>query len=127
MAAGLLEVLLGAELGVGDVRDLVLESDDVFAVEEGEQGLVREVCHKVETGDSAPVRQLARRVPFALKEKMRELVDAMLKTGVVSESVSPWASPVVLVRKKSGELSFCVDFRRLNGLTRKDVFSPTKN
>ena len=57
-----LEILLGAELGVGDVHDLVLESDDVFPVEEGEQGLVREVCHKVETGGSAPVRQLARRV-----------------------------------------------------------------
>ena len=54
-----LEVLLGAELGVGDARDLVLESDDVFAVER--KGLVREVCHKVETGGSAPVRQLARR------------------------------------------------------------------
>ena len=77
----------------------MLESDDVFAVEKGEQGLVHEVCHKVETGGSAPVRQLAWRVPFTLKEKMRELMDAM-NTGVVSDSVSLWASTVVLVRKK---------------------------
>ena len=41
---------------------------------------------------------------------------------MVRESSSPWASPVVLVRKNNGEVRFCVDYRRLNAVTRKDIF-----
>ncbi|KZR96510.1 Uncharacterized protein APZ42_009111, partial [Daphnia magna] len=37
-------------------------------------------------------------------------------------SQSPWASPVVLVEKKKGEIRFCVDYRKLNGITKKDSF-----
>jgi len=117
-----LDALLGAEWGNGAVRELVLDSHDVFAVMDGERGEVKEVCHEVETGDSPPVRQAARRVPFALREGMSRLVDEMLSGGVIRESASPWASPVVLVKKKSGDLRFCVDYRRLNAVTRKDVF-----
>jgi hypothetical protein len=49
----------------------------------------------------------------------------MLKKGVIRESNSPWSSPVVLVAKKNGEITystFCVDYRRLNSLTRKDSY-----
>ena len=42
--------------------------------------------------------------------------------GVVQPSNSPWASPIVLVRKKDGTLRFCVDYRVLNSVTKKDTF-----
>ena len=46
----------------------------------------------------------------------------MLQAGVVSPSNSPWAFPVVMVRKKGGALRFCVDFRKLNALTVRDQY-----
>jgi Reverse transcriptase (RNA-dependent DNA polymerase) len=46
----------------------------------------------------------------------------MLDTKLIRPSSSPWTSPVVLVRKKNGKLRFCVDYRKLNGITKKDAY-----
>ena len=61
-------------------------------------------------------------VPFALRRKVEELVDDMLQKKVIHPSKSPWASPVVLVAKKNGDTRFCVDYRRLNLVTKMDVY-----
>ena len=46
----------------------------------------------------------------------------MLEQKIIQPSNSPWASPIVLVRKKDSSWRFCVDYRKINSITRKDAY-----
>jgi hypothetical protein len=51
-----------------------------------------------------------------------EMLEDMQRCGVIEESNSLWSSPIVLTRKKNGDLRFSMDYRKLNGFTKKDCF-----
>ena len=104
------------------LRDLVEEYSDIFALDSTELGTTELITHSIDTGDSHPICQPLRRILFALQHTMEEMVQKMLAQGVIQNSNSPWASPVVLIEKKDGSHRFCVDYRWLNGLTKLDVF-----
>ena len=72
--------------------------------------------------DEIPVRQRYRRIPPSEYEEVKAHIDQLLEAKVIRESNSPFASPIVLVRKKDGSLRMCVDYRLLNRKTRKDAF-----
>ena len=101
---------------------LLLQYSDVFALEEKELGVTSAAQHTIDTGDHPPIHQHPRRVPHALKGRIQELIDDMMQRNVIRPSQSPWASPVVLVTKHDGSTRFCVDYRRLNSLTKLDTF-----
>ena len=107
---------------IAQLRELVENYDHIFALDDFELGRTNTCQHTIDTGSSSPIRQLPRRVPFALRQKVDEMVEEMLEKGVIEPSRSPWASPVVLVSKKDGSLRFCVDYRKLNSVTKLDVF-----
>ena len=50
------------------------------------------------------------------------MIQEMLEIGVIQKSHSPWVSAVVLIWKKDSSLRFCIDLRKLNNLTSKDVY-----
>ena len=104
------------------IRELVIEFGNLFAVSSTELGRTTVVEHSISTGDHSPVRQAPRQVPFSLRGKVIQLIDEMLEQEVIVPSSSPWASPIVLVAKKDGSTTFCVDYRRLNSITKLDVF-----
>jgi transposase InsO family protein len=76
----------------------------------------------IDTGDHPPIRQRAYRMPFSKREECERLVQEMLKDGIIRESDSPWASGVTLVAKRDGTTRFCIDYRRLNAITRKNSY-----
>lgn len=59
---------------------------------------------------------------FVEREEVQRLIREMLERGVVERSTSPWASPIVLVKKKDGTVRFCVDYRKVNNITHKDAY-----
>ena len=104
------------------VLDLVLKYQGIFALPNGELGHTTLVQHTVDTGDSRPIKQPPRRMPLPQREIADREVDKMLEKGYIEPSDSPWASPIVLVTKKDGSTRFCIDYRRLNDVTRKDAY-----
>ena len=100
----------------------ILQYHDVFSLQDDEYGKVDIVKHHIDTDNHHPINQALRRIPYAHRAEMLKLVQNVLQSNIIQPSVSPWSSPVVLVKKKDGPLRFCIDYRRLNAITRKDVF-----
>lgn len=80
------------------------------------------VEHEIDTGTNAPIRLPHCRHAQAEQAVISENVKKMLADGVIEESHGAWAFPVVLVRKKDGQVRFCIDYRALNAVTHKDVY-----
>ncbi len=87
----------------------------------GNLGSTDLVEHKIETNGQI-IKQSPYRIPYAYRDEAKQIIDKMLQNGVVTTSSSSYSSPVVLVKKKDGSLRFCVDYRKLNEITRKDVY-----
>lgn len=101
---------------------VLVEYADIFAEEPDDLGRTDKIKHSVNTGDAPPIRQPVRRIPPFRRDEARRLLAEMLKKDVIQKSSSPWASPIVLVGKKDGSIRFCVDYRKVNGVTRKDAY-----
>ncbi|UYV69036.1 K02A2.6-like, partial [Cordylochernes scorpioides] len=98
------------------------EFSDIFDFEKKSFPVSGGIKHKIDTSDYPPVRQRPYRVSPAERRVIQSEVEKMMETKIIRPSSSPWASPVILVRKKDGSLRFCVDYRRLNKITNKDVY-----
>ena len=94
----------------------------VFATSSTDLGRTGIVKHRIDTGDARPIRQRPRRLPLKQREEEKQQIEDMLKRNVIEPSSSPWASPVVLVKKKDSTWRFCVDYRKVNEVTVKDSY-----
>jgi len=104
------------------LKMLLLSYQDVFSQSEIDLGLTTLVKHRMDTGGAPPFRQPLRRFPPAHVQAIAEHVDNMFRQGVIEPACSPYASNLVLVKKKDQSFRCCVDYRQLIVSTRKDAY-----
>ena len=100
------------------VKRLVREFEDRFTTRPGMTNIVQ---HQVKLTSNTPVHCKPYRLPYAARQELKKDIREMLDLGIIRESKSPYASPVVIVKKSNGSNRVCVDYRKLNKLT---VFDP---
>ena len=101
--------------------NLLNEYEDVFSKNK-QPGLISDVKFHIDTGDHAPFQDKSRYLPPERYEALRKIIKKMLVEGIIRPSSSPWASAIVMVPKDGTDWRLCIDFRRLNELTRSDAY-----
>ena len=105
------------------LSNLLNDFDELFMKHKADIGRCTIAKHTVEVEPGAvPHRECARRMSPEKAERANQEVRNLLALGMIQPSLSPWASGIVMVKKKNGELRFCCDFRPLNEVTIKDAY-----
>lgn len=102
-----------------DIINLISSFPGLFKNSPGRTNFLE---HDVDVGNASPVKQS----PYRLNPVKRDIVDKeikyMLEHDLIQPSVSPWSSPIVLVKKSDGKFRMCVDYRKVNAHTKNDSF-----
>ena len=106
-----------------ELHELVKEYSFLFTMDSMDLGKTDLIQHHIELTDYTPIKDRYRPIPPHQYDEVRKHLKEMLEIGAIRKSNSPWASPVVLVRKKDGSLRFCIDLCQLNARTIKDAYS----
>ncbi|XP_076047311.1 uncharacterized protein LOC143028834 [Oratosquilla oratoria] len=102
-----------------DLTALLSKYQEVFRDTPGKTDLI---LHDVDVGDAKPIKQAPYRVNPQRAAIIRKEIDYMLAHGLITPAQSEWSSPVILVPKADGTHRFCVDFRRVNAVTKRDSY-----
>ncbi|RXN25500.1 Retrovirus-related Pol polyprotein from transposon 297 [Labeo rohita] len=105
------------------LRQKLSTRGDVFSTGEWDVGLACGVEHHIRLTDTKPFRERSRRIAPADIEDVRRHIKELLAAGIIKESRSPYASPIVIARKKSGAIRMCIDYRTLNARTIPDQYT----
>ena len=102
-----------------ELGELLREFESLFTALPGHTTVAE---HHVSTGDAGPIRLTPYRLPHAFRDHVKQEIDEMLAHGVIEHSRSDWAFPLVPVKKKDSSLRLCVDYRKLNSLSKVDPY-----
>ena len=101
----------------------LLERAGVFSLHDWDVGLAHGVEHHIRLTDTRPFRERSRRIAPADIDDVRRHIQELLAAGIIKESRSPYASPIVVARKKNGSVRMCIDYRTLNRRTVPDQYT----
>ena len=101
-----------------EMNDLLYEFRDIFSDVPSKTDCIE---HEIHLTDKEPIQLKPYPLPLASERIVANEVKNMLDADVIQESNSPYSSPIVLVKKKDGSTRFCIDFRKINKVTRGDA------
>ena len=104
------------------ISNLVDENLDIFASKDSDLGHTDTIKMKIDTGKETPIQLKAYKAPLNNRRVIDNAVKEMLDAGVIRRSRSPWSFPVVIINKKDNTKWFCVDFRQLNKITKRNSY-----
>jgi hypothetical protein len=119
------EVLLHLDSKVGHLKpdeqgllfDVIRDFGSLFSDTPGRTSVV---THDVDVGDSKPIKQWPYRMNPRKLQLAQNEIEYMLEHDIIESSQSEWSSPVVLVPKADGSQRFCIDYRKVNSVTKTD-------
>jgi len=120
MMQGIDRVLSPGE--IDQLSRVLMDLEDVFQQPDMPLGRTDAVQHTIDIQGHHPIKQAPRRLAYQRQQIVLDELKKMLDQDVIRPSSSPWASPVVLVTKKDGTTRFCIDYRMLNDITKKDSY-----
>ena len=117
------ELVYGRSMEIRNRLVKILETNEKAFMKEGEKlGWSNAGNHSIKTLDNVPVNGPYRRIPLSQIEQVREHLEKLKADGVIEESESDYCSPMVIVKKKNGEMRICIDYRLLNKKTVRDAY-----
>ena len=114
------DICLGVELSgkqQNEIMGVLGKREKIFTDIAGKTSIIE---HRVHLIDDYPISCRPYALPYAVRGEIQEEIQEMINTGIVRESNSPYASPMVVVKKKDESNRICVDYRKLNRITVTD-------
>ncbi|XP_055591263.1 uncharacterized protein LOC129743302 [Uranotaenia lowii] len=105
---------------------LVNQYRDCFAISTNEIGFTKLETMHIRLKEDRVIRHVPYRVAYGQQKYLRDEIDEMLRNDIIEESSSEFASPVVIVPKKTGGFRMCVDYRMLNSIVQREHFPNTR-
>jgi hypothetical protein len=103
-------------------QKLMEKYQDLFACDPDDFGRTSVITHRIDTGEASPIKQRFYRTSYQNQLFIKEEIQRLLAAGLIRPSKSQWTSPVVVVEKKNGKKRLCVDYQKLNAVTKKDCY-----
>ena len=111
-----------------ELKQFLIKYAGQFSKNDFDIGFCDIIEHEIITSDVPPIKQNPRRIGPEQRFAADKIVEDLLDKGLIKHSKSPWASPIVMVKKKDNTYRMCIDYREVNKCSTLDAYPlPTVN
>ena len=107
---------------IEEKEKILRKYEDLFTNEIDESKLCPIKEHTIDTNDSKPICLGYTRIPIHYENAISDEIKKLLRLGIIRESSSPWRSRIVVVKKPDNSLRMCIDYRKLNEITKSSAY-----